>query len=154
MVMKNYSPSSFLVLMAIAVLIISSCSKNDDEVFHDLSGNWKVAYYLENGQKITKEDKNTWPDINNGDITASFSNPDTNGKGTISGIAVSNGYNGEYSLANNGEISIGPISTTFINEPEWTELYNINAVKNFEVRNSELLMFYNEGKSVIAFERK
>ena len=151
--MKKISPSGFLVLMVVAILLISSCSKNDDEISYDLSGNWKVAYYLENGQKITKEDKNTWPDINNGDITASFSNPDTDGKGTITGITVSNGYNGEYSLENNGEISIGPISTTFINEPEWTELYNISVVQNFEVRNSELLMSYNSGKSVIVFER-
>ena len=151
--MKKIFPNGFLALMVAAILIISSCSKNDDEISYDLSGNWKVAYYLENGQKITKEDKNTWPEINNGDITASFSNPDTDGKGTISGITVSNGYNGEYSLENDGGISIGPISTTFINEPEWTELYNISAVQNFEVRNSELLMSYNGGKSVIVFQR-
>jgi len=36
---------------------------------------------------------------------------------------------------------------------EWTQLYNIITVQSFEIRNSELLMYYNDGENIIAFER-
>lgn len=142
-----------MVFLVTLILFISGCSEDNNESSFDLRGNWKVAYFSVNGTRITKADKNTWPDINNGDITANFSSPDVNGKGTVSGFTVSNAYNGEYALEGNGKIMIGPISTTFINEPEWTELYNISAAQTFELRNSELIIYYNEGKSIIAFER-
>ncbi len=151
--MKSYSSIKISTLLIVFTLIFNSCSNDNDEVSYDLTGNWKVVYFLDNGNKITKTQDNTWSDINNGDITASFTEPNSNGKGTISGITVSNGYNGEYSVQNDGKISIGPITTTFINEPEWTELYHINAAQNFEVKNSRLLISYNNGKNVIAFER-
>jgi len=88
--MKIYAPIKIFALIVTLAFIIGGCSKDDDETSYDLSGDWKVAYYIENGRKITKADKNTWPDSNNGDITASFSNPDIEGKGTISGITVTN----------------------------------------------------------------
>nr|WP_299384185.1 hypothetical protein [Allomuricauda sp.] len=151
--MKKHTSANFLFLMVISLLVIGSCSKDEGEISYNLTGNWKVAYYMENGKRITKVDKSTWPDINNGDITANFSEPDNNGAGTISGITVSNAYNGEYVIQSDGKISIGPISTTFINEPEWTELFNINAVQNFEIRHSELFMSYNSGRNIIVLER-
>ena len=151
--MKNYPLIKILTLLIIFIFLIGSCSKDDDDISYDLSGDWKVAYYIENGRKITKADKNTWPDSNNGDITASFSKPDIEGKGTISGITVTNSYQGEYAIEGIGNLTIGSVFSTFINEPEWTQLYNISAVQSFEIRNSELLMYYNNGEIIIVFER-
>lgn len=151
--MKKYFHSTFLTPAAIFLFLLCGCTQSDDEISYDLTGNWIIAYYLDNGQRITKEDKNTWPDLNGGDITASFSEPNSNGQGSVSGITVTNNYNGEYALEDNGNISIGPIITTLISEPEWTELYNISVVENFEIRNSELFMFYDDGKSAIVFVR-
>ena len=151
--MKYYYSTRISALLIVFVLIFNNCSKDNDEISYDLTGNWKVVYYWDNGEKITKTEDNTWPEINNGDITACFTEPDSNGKGIVSGITVSNSYNGEYIIEGNGKISIGPITTTLVYEPEWTELYHINAAQKFEIRNSKLLIFYNNGKNVIAFER-
>ncbi|WP_350287231.1 hypothetical protein [uncultured Croceitalea sp.] len=151
--MKLLSLLKTTTLSMAFVLIFNSCSKNNDEISYDLEGDWKVTYFLDNGKKLVKSDDNTWPDLNNGDITASFTKPDSNGKGTFSGIKVSNGYSGEYTIKSQGTIETGPIVTTLINEPEWTKLYYIDIVENYEVRNGKLLLSYNNGKNVIAFER-
>lgn len=151
--MKPCSLVKVATLLMAFVFILNSCSKNSDEVSYDLEGNWKVVYFLETGKKVTKTSDNTWPDLNNGDITANFTKPDIAGNGTFSGIKVTNGYSGEYTIQGEGTIEISPIVTTLINEPEWTKLYYINAVENYEVRNGQLLLSYNNGKNVIAFER-
>jgi heat shock protein HslJ len=142
-----------ITILVIVILLINSCSKDDSDISYDLTGSWKVIYFIDNGKKVTKTDDNTWLDINNGDITANFTEHDSSGKGTISGITVSNAYNGEYTIQGNGEISFSPITSTFINEPEWTELYNIYSSENFEIRDSRLLICYNNKKNIIAFER-
>lgn len=151
--MKPLSLLKTVTLSMTFVFIFNSCSKNNDEVSYDLEGNWKVVYFLNNGAKVVKTNENTWPDLNNGDITANFTAPDSSGKGTFSGIMVSNGYSGEYTIQSEGRIETGPIVTTLINEPEWTKLYYIDIVENYEVRNGQLLLSYNNGKNVIAFER-
>ena len=141
------------VILLIVIFFLASCSKDEDEITYDLNGNWKVIYFKEGNTKITKTEDNTWLDINDGDNTANFSELDSNGKGTISGMTVSNGYNGEYTILDNGKISIGPITTTFINQPEWANLFKISAAENFEVRNSRLVIYYNNGNNSITFER-
>lgn len=131
---------------------MSNCSNDDSVINSDLVGNWKVIYFMENDIKITKEDKNSWPDINNGDITATFSEPNDKGKGTISGKKVSNSYNGNYTISENGRITMGSIITTEITEPEWTELFLIGQVENYEIKNSNLILYYNNMKNSIIFE--
>ncbi len=142
-----------LVLLIVVMFIFNSCSKDDDTISYDLSGSWKVIYFMDGNKKITKTDDNTWLDINNGDVTANFSELDSNGKGTISGIAVSNGYNGNYTILESGKISIESITTTLINQPEWANLFKISAAENFEIRNSRLIISYNNGNNFIVFER-
>lgn len=142
-----------IILFVTTLVLLQSCSKNDDDISYDLTGNWKVIYFIENGNKITKSDQNTWPDFNKGDITANFTEPDSNGRGNISGIRVSNAYNGEYTIERNGRISIENIISTDINEPDWTKLFKINSAENFEIKNSILLISYNMKKNIIAFER-
>ncbi|PHN06921.1 hypothetical protein CRP01_08885 [Flavilitoribacter nigricans DSM 23189 = NBRC 102662] len=134
-------------------MLFSACSKDQDEISYDLTGDWKVVYYIDHGEKITKTEDNTWPHINNGDITANFSSVDSNGEGDIAGVKVSNAYGGKYTIQNHGNISFGPMATTFVAEPEWTRLYQIMAAQRYEIRNSILLIFYNDGKNIIAFER-
>jgi len=151
--MKTNSLIKNGVLLFVTLFVLISCSKDDDSISYDLTGSWKVIYFIDNNEKITKTEDNTWLDINDGEITANFTEPDSTGGGTISGITVTNGYNGEYTIQGNGEISIGPISTTLINEPEWTELFIINSAENFEIRNSRLFIYYNNKENVIAFER-
>lgn len=141
------------ILLAISLLVVFSCSKNDDDISYDLTGNWKVIYYIENGNKITRTEKNTWADFNNGDITANFTEPDSDGKGTLSGIKVTNIYNGNYTAQTNGKISIGTITSTEINEPEWTRLFNIGSAERFEIKNLTLFIYYNNNINLIAFER-
>lgn len=142
-----------IILLVTTLVLLQSCSKNDDDISYDLTGNWKVIYFIENDNKITKSDQNTWPDFNKGDITANFTEPDSNGRGNISGIRVSNAYNGEYTIERNGRISIENIISTDINEPDWTKLFKINSAENFEIKNSILLISYNMKKNIIAFER-
>jgi len=141
------------LLITISFLTLASCSKNNDDIYYDLAGNWKVIYFMENNTKISKTDENTWPDINNGDITAVFTEPDSNGKGELSGITVTNHYFGEYTIKKNGQIEIGSVVATLINEPDWTNLYNIGAAENYEIRNSNLVIYYNNKNSSIVFER-
>ena len=131
---------------------MSNCSNDDNVINSDLAGNWKVIYFMENDTKITKEDKNSWPDINNGDVTASFSEPNDKGKGNISGKKVSNSYSGNYTISENGTISMGLIISTEMTEPEWTELFLIGQVENYEIKNSNLILYYNNKKNSITFE--
>jgi len=141
------------IFIVFAIMIFNSCSKKDDAISYDLTGNWKVIYFMENGNKITKSDKNTWLDMNNGDITANFAAPDSNGIVRVSGIKVTNHYSGGGTIEENGKMSFGPTFSTKINEPEWTKLFQISAAENFEVRNSQLLIYYNNKKNIIALER-
>ncbi|GAB1857672.1 hypothetical protein MHTCC0001_25090 [Flavobacteriaceae bacterium MHTCC 0001] len=154
--MKLYSLIKFHTLLTAIILVFNSCSKEDAKISNDpndLSGDWKVAYFLDNGNKITKTEKNTWPDVNNGDITASFTITNDNGSGTISGISVTNNYHGEYTILENGKINIEGVYSTYIAEPEWTSLYRLHEVENFEIKNGMLLISYNNGKNIIAFQR-
>ena len=123
--MKNPSIYCKAFLLSISILFLMGCAKSDDDMSYGLEGKWKVIYYVENGQKITKSEKSTWTDINNGN----------------------------YTVESNGKISIGPISTTEIAEPAWTELFKIGLAENFEVNNLTLLIYYNNNKSLIALKR-
>lgn len=151
--MKPNSSIKTLLILIVFVLIFNSCSKENNETHYNFTGNWKVVYFLDSGKKITKTQNNTWPDRNNGDITASFSNPDVEGKGTVSGIRVSNGYSGSYTIHDGGKISFTQVIQTEINEPKWTDLFNLGMVENYQIRNSVLLLSSNNGEKIIAFER-
>ena len=78
---------------------------------------------------------------------------DSNGEGMFSGINVSNEFSGNYTIKDNGEITIGSISTTFINEPEWSKLFKISNVESYEIRNSELIIYRNNKESNITLVR-
>lgn len=149
------SPFSFyrILLFTTVFFLVHSCSKNDDVITYDLTGSWKVVSFLEDNKKITKSEDNTWLDINNGDITINFEEPDDNGVGVFSGINVTNGFSGNYTLKEDGIITIGSISTTFINEPEWSKLFKISNVENYEIRNSQLIIYRNNKKSNITLVR-
>ncbi|QLE00349.1 hypothetical protein HX109_01775 [Galbibacter sp. BG1] len=150
--MKSLYKSISAILIC-CMFLFNSCSKDDSQITYDLTGNWKVAYYIENGIKITKTKENTWLDINNGDITASFAEPQNGGVGSISGIKVTNSYSGEFRAQTNGEISIGQVFQTEANEPEWTELYKISEAEYYEIKNSKLHIYYNGRKNVIVLEK-
>ena len=151
--MKTNCVFKWLMVLGITGLVFGSCSNDDDESPVELAGEWTVVYYIEQDTKITKADKATWPEINNGDITARFSEPDDKGEGNISGITVSNRYNGNYTVKENGEITISPVSSTLINEPEWTELFRISGAETYEIRGSKLFIYYNGRENTIVFER-
>ena len=141
------------IVLLITMFVNTSCSKDNVTAINDLTGNWKVVYFLNNETKITKTDENTWPETNNGDITANFTETGSDGIGTISGITVSNTYNGQYIILSDTEITIGPITTTEINEPEWTDLFLIGSAQKYEIKNSRLFIYYNDDNNVIVFER-
>ncbi|MEM9144514.1 MAG: hypothetical protein AAGA86_16115, partial [Bacteroidota bacterium] len=122
-----------ILVITSACLALTGCNTDDDDVSYDLTGSWRVVFFIEDGERITKTESNTWPEVNNGDITAVFTEANEAGNGTISGFTVSNQYLGDYALLGNGQIRIESVTTTFINEPEWTRGYNITAVENYEV---------------------
>ncbi len=151
--MQTFASLKNCVLFLLTITLFVGCSKDDDSFSYDLTGSWKVIYFIDEGKKITKSDQNTWPDSNNGDITALFSQPNLNGEGSIEGITVTNSYTGSYTIVENGKLSIGSVATTLINEPEWTKLFKITAAQSFEVRNDILLIYYNDKQNTIALER-
>ena len=146
---------SFTGLLALLIFVVSiSCSKDDDDISYDLVGSWKVTYYVTAGDlSITKEQNPTWPEVNGGEITATFGEPDNGDEGILSGFTVSNSYTGSYTAKKNGELSIGFIASTLANEPEWTSLYNISAAQEYEVNGDELFIYYNDRTEAIVFER-
>ena len=150
--MQVFSSCKEVLIISFALILSNGCSKSEDEISYDLIGNWKVIYYINGDEKITKTQDNTWPDINNGDITANFTEPDDN-EGTISGITVSNQYSGSYTLGERGQIAIGPISTTLINEPEWTDLFHISATNTYEIKDSQLFLYTGDRENTIVFDR-
>lgn len=152
--MKKYYPIKSILFITASVLLFGNCTNEDEgEISYDLTGSWTVVYFMDGVRKVTKTEENTWPDINNGDITANFSEPNSDGQGSVSGITVTNMYNGSYTIQGQGEIVIGSLATTFINEPEWTRLFRLGGTHSYEIRNSRLFIYYSDKENVIAFER-
>lgn len=75
--MHSTSFIKYSTLLTITIFILSSCSRDDDRIYYDLTGSWKVIYFMDGNKKITKTEENTWLDINNGDIIANFTKPDS-----------------------------------------------------------------------------
>ena len=149
-----YSSLKTAPFLVVALLLLSNCSNDDDAVIsYDLTGSWRVVSFIVDGSTISKTAENTWLDINNGDITANFAEPNAEGEGALTGVTVTNSYTGSYTIQEGGEIAIGPVATTFINEPEWTQWYQISGAQRYEVRNEQLFIYYNNDDDVIIFER-
>lgn len=144
-----------VILLAVAILVISACDKQETNVTYDIRGNWTVTSFddYEAFEVITKTNSNTWNQFNNGDITCSFINNDLI-SGFITGIKVTNTFSGNYTIGSNGEIKISNLLQTEINEPEWGRLFDsIVKAESYEVRNNQLKIFYNQRKKSITFER-
>ncbi|UBM59535.1 META domain-containing protein [Marinilongibacter aquaticus] len=141
-------------LVGLMMLSSMACSKNTAaDKPNDLVGNWKVVHYLDGDSKITKTEKNTWPDINNGDITANFTATDTEGKGKISGVKVTNTYSGTYMLTENNKMSISPIISTEISEPDWTQLFQITEADTYTLEGNQLKIYLKQDSRVIVLEK-
>lgn len=141
-------------LWALLTFFMSSGCSKDDNISYDLVGSWVVTYYITAGDlSITKEQNPTWPEVNGGEISATFDAPGDGGEGILSGFTVSNSYTGSYTAKENGELSIGFIASTLANEPEWASLYNISAAQEYEVKGDELFIYYNDRTDAIVFER-
>ncbi|MBW8244254.1 META domain-containing protein [Muricauda oceani] len=140
------------VLLFFLFTLLLGCSNDDGTISYDFVGSWKVSYYMEGSQKVTKEDSPTWPDYNNGDITATFTAPDGNGKGVVSGISVTNAYHGDYTLERNGTLTIDPIATTLVNQPDWADLYHITGPKTYKIKGSNLFLYSKDEDLVIVME--
>jgi hypothetical protein len=154
--MKKLSLLTRIILVTIVTLFTNACDKNEDVITYDLIGNWKVISFVNNetSTKVTKTKDNTWPEFNNGDNTLIF-NVSNLTSGVMSGINVTNSFSTNYTLDQNGKISLsGCISWTKINEPEWGKLFHsISAAESYEIRNGYLIIFYNEKKNSIIFEK-
>ena len=152
--MKTSTSLKTPILLLISFILFLNCSKDDDDVSSDLVGSWKVVYYIGAGDvTITKAQNPTWPDVNDGEITAEFGELDREGKGFVSGYMVSNLYSASYTAKRNGELSIGSVASTEANEPEWTSLYNISAAEEYEIRGDQLFIYSNNKINAIVLER-
>jgi hypothetical protein len=150
--MKNLAYLPKMVLIAITAFCLSACGKDKIDVVYDITGDWKVASY-KTSTVITKTEKNTWNQFNNGDVTVSFTETDIT-SGEISGIKVTNSFKGEYTIRNNGEISISNLGQTLINEPEWGRLFDsISNAESYEIKNNHLIIYYNQRKNNITLEK-
>lgn len=154
--MKNLSFVTKMILFVIVAIFINACDKDEDVITYDLTGNWKVISFenYETSAIVTKTKDNTWTQFNNGDNTVSFvaSNPTS---GVISGRNVTNSFSADYTIDQNGKISLsGGGIWTMINEPEWGKLFHsFSAAESYEIRNGYLIIFCNGKKNSITFER-
>ena len=159
--MKNFK-LSFIASLTI-LTVICGCEKEksiqaiaDDKNITTIAGTWKVVSYddLANNTQITKDTNNTWTKFNNGDVTITFQ--DTQDTGLIDGITVTNGVSGNYILTNPRKISVVKFGGTFINQPDWADLFweNLPRSEEYSVNKTELRIFYNSNKNSITFEKK
>ena len=150
--MKNSSDLPRTVLIIMVTFCLSACDQSGVELDDDLAGDWKVVSY-KTSRVITKSEQNTWSQYNNGDVTVSFSEPEQS-SGTISGIKVTNSFGGAYSIDGKGGIMISNLYQTFINEPEWGLLLDsITKAESYEIRNNQLIIYYNQRKNNITLVR-
>ena len=150
--MKNLSFLPVLLLTAIIACSINACNKDEIDVNYDITGDWKVISY-KTSAVITKTEQNTWSRFHNGDVTVNFTETDlTSGK--ISGIKVTNSFSGDYTIGNNGAITISKLGQTLINEPEWGRLFDsVSKAESYEIRHNILIIYYNQKKNNITLER-
>ncbi|WP_442267194.1 hypothetical protein ACSIGC_05740 [Tenacibaculum sp. ZS6-P6] len=148
--MKKQIKTILSITFFTLLISLTSCSKDEENniELHNIDGNWKVAYYMENGNKITKNEKPTWPDFNNGEITLKLTKINEEGKRFVSGHTVTNLFNGEYEVTKNKNISFSVIST-LISEPEWTQLFSINKINRYDVIEGNLILFYDKVSIVL-----
>jgi hypothetical protein len=147
--------SSKVLFLLFACYLLSSCTKNENPVPSDLIGDWKVISFDDNVAmtKVYKTSNNTWPDFNNGDITASFSKSSST-SGDISGRNVTNSFTAKYDILSDNRIVIKDGLWTMINEPEWGRMFHsISSAETFEVSGDILIIFYNQKKNSITLER-
>jgi len=152
--MKNEFLSKVLLLLSLT-FFLGSCDKEEDTTTYDLEGSWRVVAYVDYTTltKITKTDDNTWPQINNGDVTVSFTKTDSK-NGKFSGTNVTNSIFGTYSIDLKGGVKIESYGGTKINEPEWGRLFHsiLNA-ESYEVKDNLLFFYYNQRRNSIILER-
>ncbi len=102
---------------------------------------------------MTKTSENTWTQYNNGDITVSFTNSSLS-NGVASGKNVTNSFSSDYVIDTKGGIVISNGIWTEINEPEWGRLFHaIELAETFEIKNGQLVIFYNQKNNSIILER-
>ena len=143
-----------IILIAVFAPLIISCDKDEIEVKYNLSGDWRVISYEdhETSTVITKTKENTWDQFNNGDVMISFSETGLT-SGEISGIKVTNTFSGDYTIDNDGAITISNFYQTLVNEPEWGRLFNsIGNVDGYIVLDNHLILYFNQKKNSITLE--
>ncbi len=134
-------------VMLIATLFLTTCSPPD--TFHTLSGSWKmwgVEYPLE-GTLITE------PDHLARSLTITCK--DRGKKGTFTVHTVTNVLEGEYLLMEDGQMMVERMDGTLFGEPTWGELFRegwLNA-ESYEIQPGQMMIYYNEGKARLMFER-
>jgi len=142
-----------MTIILLSSILLSIGCQDDDEINDEIIGDWRVVLFLEDGSVITKTEENTWNAINNGDITLTFTEVDSTGRGEISGIRVSNRFFGHYVLSTNDTITFESIGSTLINEPECTSYFRLSQAERYEIKNSNLHIFYNGNNNGIVLER-
>ena len=143
-----------IIGLFLSIFLLHSCSKEEIGP-RTIEGNWIVTSYedYETATSITKTEENTWSDSNNGDVTVRFSFTKEM-EGEISGINVTNIFNGGFLLKSDRRITIGPLITTRVGEPEWAAMFHsITLAESYEVDENRLIIFYNNKKNAIVLER-
>jgi hypothetical protein len=153
--MKNLSYLPKTILISIVALFINACDNDEIDVKYDITGDWKVIYFenFETSTVITKTEKNTWSQFNNGDNTVSFI-PSNETSGIVSGRNVTNTFNANYTIDQHGRITLSGGLWTMINEPEWGRLFHwICDAESYEIKNGLLIIFTTNKKKSMALEK-
>ena len=148
--MKNTFINTRIILLVAVTSLMFGCTKDNELLTYDLTGDWRVVSF-ENyvtSEVVTKTEGNTWTQYNNGDITVNFS------RTVISGKNVTNTFSGNYVVDQNGNIGVSDVGWTKMGEPEWGRLFHaILDAETYEIRDSYLVIFYNQKKNSITFEK-
>jgi hypothetical protein len=134
------------------VLVLFSCEDAeigpvfaDDPSIRSIEGTWQVEYFydLSAKERIEKSKDNSWGyDI---EITFQENTIDT----TFAGSNTTNQIAGQYAYRGERTIEILNLSSTFVNQPEWANLF-VDAILDDTVRfaaDRETLRFYYEDDS-------
>ncbi|WP_143569752.1 META domain-containing protein [Tenacibaculum agarivorans] len=149
--MKKLIKLTMFLTLCLFLTGMMSCSDDKDNIISDsskLEGKWTVVHYIVDGNTITKNDKPTWPDYNNGDITLELAPINGHHKGKVVGKSVTNSLTGDYTLGKNNTIAFS-IFTTEITEPEWTDLFKTYKINRYEIKEEKLYLYYDTTSIVL-----
>ncbi len=143
-------------LFLLALLVPVACSQNElgdleqnTNADAALDGTWKVIAYedLTSNTRIVKDNVNSGGGL---DVVLTFTGDRITGKNTTNQVSMTISYPAPE------ELKITEYHTSEVNQPLWGNLFNAAAreLKEFEVNDTRLRVYYNNGNNAVLFEKQ